>query len=190
MRLPTRSALILSVSECRKIENVALIGFMGTGKSSVGRLAAELLQFTFVDTDEMIETSAGKSVFKIFEEDGESVFRKYERRILADLQSLKRTVISTGGGVGGNEANLTSLKQHALVVCLWASPQIIWNRVRTQTHRPLLQTPDPKAKIHELLVQREPFYRQADILVNTEVRSVREVAQHVVHEFHFAIQHR
>lgn len=190
MRHPARSALILSVSECRKIENVALIGFMGTGKSSVGRLAAELLQFTFVDTDEMIETTAGKSIFKIFEEDGENVFREYERRILEELRSLKRSVISTGGGVGGSEANLASLKQHALVVCLWASPQIIWTRVRTQTHRPLLQTPDPKAKIQELLALREPFYRQADVLVNTEVRSVREVAQHVAHEFHFATRHR
>ena len=162
---------------------------MGTGKSSVGRLIADQLQLTFVDTDELIETRAGKSISRIFEQDGEAAFRKYERRIVDELQTLKNAIISTGGGLGASEENLASLKQHALVVCLWASPQIIWKRVRTQTHRPLLQGDNPKTGIQELLVVREPFYRQADVLVNTEVRSVKEVALHVMHEFQLA-RHR
>ena len=161
---------------------------MGTGKSSVGRLVADQLQFTFVDTDELIEERAGKSISKIFEQDGEMAFREYERLVVDELRTLKRAIISTGGGLGAKEENLASLKQHALVVCLWASPQIIWRRVRTQTHRPLLQGDDPKAKIRELLTAREPFYRQADVLVNTEVRSAKEVAQHVLHEFQLARQ--
>ena len=179
-----------ALSETRNIQNIALIGFMGTGKSSVGRLLAEQLHFTLVDTDERIEERAGKSISQIFADDGEAAFRNYERAIVEELLTLKRAIISTGGGLGANENNLASLKQHALVVCLWASPRIIWRRVQTQTHRPLLQGTDPKAKIRELLAKREPFYRQADVLVNTEVRSLKEVAQHVMHEFQLATRQR
>ena len=82
--------------------------------------------------------------------------------------------------------NLASLKEHSLVVCLWASPDVIWERVRHQTHRPLLNDPDPLGQIRALLAAREPFYRQADVLVNTEMRSVKEVAHHVLHHFHAA----
>jgi shikimate kinase len=85
-----------------------------------------------------------------------------------------------------DEANLASLKMHALVVCLWASPETIWERVRDHEHRPLLNEPDPLGRIRQLLAEREAFYRQADVLLNTGMRSVREVAQHVVHQFHMA----
>ena len=95
-------------------------------------------------------------------------------------------IISTGGGLAANDANIASLKQHALIVCLWATPEAIWERVRHQTHRPLLQGPDPLGKIRTLLEQRTPFYRQADVLVHTGTRSVREVAQHVLHQFQIA----
>jgi shikimate kinase len=93
-------------------------------------------------------------------------------------------VISTGGGLPANEANLASLKSHAMIVCLWASPEKIWARVRNQTHRPLLREADPLAKIRKLLADREPYYRKADVLVNTDLRSVREVSTQVVHQFH------
>jgi shikimate kinase len=167
----------------RQIRNIALIGFMGTGKSSVARLLADQLHYSFVDTDELIESRTGKSVTAIFAEDGEAAFRQHEREIVAELASRNRCVISTGGGLGANESNLASLKQHALVVCLWASPEKIWERVRTQTHRPLLREADPLAKIRQLLAAREGLYKQADALLNTEVRSLREVAQQVVHQF-------
>lgn len=159
---------------------------MGTGKSSVGRLVAEMMRFGFADTDELVEQYAGKSISQLFSEDGEKVFREYESHVVEGLRYLKRHVISTGGGVGADRKNLSSLKSHALVVCLWASPEVIWSRVRTQTHRPLLQTSNPEKKIRELIGARDPFYRQADVLLNTEVRSAREVAQHVAHEFHLA----
>lgn len=163
---------------------------MGTGKSSVGHIIAEQLQLTFVDTDKLIEERAGKTISQIFEQNGETAFRDYERAVVKELEQLTRAIISTGGGLGANRENLDSLKRHALVVCLWASPRIIWKRVQGQTHRPLLRGPDPKAKIRELLAAREPIYRQADVLVNTEVRSVKEVAQHVMHEFQLAIRQR
>lgn len=167
----------------RQIENIALIGFMGTGKSSVGHVLASTLHFNMVDTDDLIERQAGKPISDIFHQDGEERFRAYERDVVNSLAQLQRTVIATGGGVGANLENLESLKRHSLVACLWASPQAIWERVRRQTHRPLLEGENPQAKIQHLLSVREPFYRHADILVNTELRSVREVAAHIAHEF-------
>jgi shikimate kinase len=174
----------------RSIHNLALIGFMGTGKSCVGRMAAEVMHFTFLDTDHVIEARAGKRIADIFASEGEPAFRQWERRVVEELTRRQRTVIATGGGLPADEANLASLKTHALVVCLWASPEAIWERVRGHEHRPLLNEADPLAKIRELLAARERFYRQADVLVNTEMRSVREVAQHVIHQFHMAQSER
>jgi shikimate kinase len=170
----------------RRIQNLALVGFMGTGKSSVGRLAAAHIHFKFVDTDELIESRAGKTISEIFTQAGETSFRELEDHIVSELSQAQKTVIATGGGLAANDANLASLKNHALVICLWASPEVIWDRVRTQIHRPLLQDPDPLGKIRQLLAAREPFYKQADVLVNTEMRSIKEVAQHVLHQFHLA----
>ena len=168
----------------RQFRNITLIGFMGTGKSSVGRLLAAHLFFQFVDTDARIENRACRSISEIFAQGGEASFRSLESQVVAELASADNCVIATGGGLAANEQNLASLKHHSLVVCLWASPDAIWERVRSQTHRPLLQGPDPQGKIRELLRVCEPFYRQADVLINTELRSVKEVTQHVLHQFH------
>ena len=155
----------------RRIVNLALIGFMGTGKTSVGRLVAEQLHFDFLDTDELIQSHTGRSITDIFATDGEPAFRALEQQVVAELATRERTVIATGGGLPANPENLASLKTHALVVCLWASPEKIWERVRNQTHRPLLHDADPQKKIRELLAAREPFYKQADVLINTDMRS-------------------
>jgi shikimate kinase len=167
----------------RHLVNIALIGFMGTGKTSVGRLVAEQLHFDYLDTDELIQTQTGRAITEIFETDGEPAFRALEQKIVAELSTRTKTVIATGGGLPVNPLNLASLKTHALVVSLWSSPEKIWERVRHQSHRPLLHDENPQAKIRELLAAREPFYKQADVLLNTELRSIREVAQQVVHQF-------
>jgi shikimate kinase len=159
---------------------------MGTGKSCVGRLAAEALHFTFLDTDRVIEARAGISITEIFAQQGEPAFRDWERRIVEELAKRTKTVIATGGGLPANGANLASLKTHALVLCLWATPETIFQRVREHSHRPLLAEPDPLAKIRRLLAQREPYDRQADVLVNTEMRSLREVSLQIIHQFHTA----
>jgi shikimate kinase len=174
----------------RHIVNLALIGFMGTGKSSVGHLVADQLRFEFVDTDHLLETRAGKTITEIFAQNGEPAFRELECRLVEELASRTCTVISTGGGLPVNPANLNSLKQHALVVCLWSSPEKIFERVREQPHRPLLQDPNPLAKIRFLLAAREPFYKQADVLINSEFRSIREVAQQVMLQFRMATSGR
>jgi shikimate kinase len=170
----------------RSIQNLALIGFMGTGKSAVGRQVASMLHFTFLDTDRVIEARAGKTISDIFAQEGEPAFREWERRIVEELTHRTKTVIATGGGLPLNDANMASLKTHALVICLWASPETIHERVRGHNHRPLLNEADPLARIHQLLTAREPFYRQADVLVNTEMRSIKEVGAHVIHQFHMA----
>ena len=174
----------------RHIVNIALIGFMGTGKTSVGRLVAEQLHFDYLDTDDMIQSATGKTIADIFSRDGEAVFRALEEKVVGELASRVKTVIATGGGLPVNPNNLASLRMHALVVSLWSSPEKIWERVRHQSHRPLLHDENPPAKIRELLAAREPFYKQADVLLNTELRSIREVAQQVVHQFRLEALHR
>jgi shikimate kinase len=183
---PVRMGYSRTVSSARSLHNLALIGFMGTGKSSVGRLTADILHFSYLDTDQVIEARAGKTINEIFEQDGEPAFREWEHRVVEELTHRTRTVIGTGGGLPINEANLVSLKTHALVVCLWASPEAIFERVRGHSHRPLLNEPDPLGKIRDLLAVRAPFYHQADVMVNTEQRSLREVAAQVLHQFHMA----
>lgn len=170
----------------RSYRNIVLCGFMGTGKSSVGRLVAEQLRFAFLDTDHVIEARADKPITEIFAEQGEAAFREMECKVVKELAERKATVISTGGGLVVNPENMASLKQHALVVCLWASPAGIYARVKNQNHRPLLQGPDALEKITALLAERTPFYKQADVLLNTEIRSPREVAQQVLHQFRIA----
>jgi len=176
----------MGVAATRHLANIALIGFMGTGKSSVGRLVADTLHYTFLATDDVLVARAGRSIADIFAQEGEAVFRERERRLVEEIARRTRTIISTGGGLPVDPANMASLKTHALVVCLWASAEKIWERGRNQSHRPLLNEPDPLAKIRSLLAEREPFYREADVLVNTEMRSIKEVAHQVIHQLRLA----
>jgi shikimate kinase len=156
---------------------------MGTGKSSVARLAAAQLGFYLVDTDALIESRVGMSISDIFAHQGQAGFREYESQVVEELKRYRKTVISTGGGLGADPEHLASLKEHALVVCLWASAQTIWERVRHQTHRPLLQQPDPQAVIRQLLEERGPVYRQADVLISTELRTVQTATHQALHHF-------
>jgi len=170
----------------RVIYNLALIGFMGVGKSTIGQMAAAQLDYEFIDTDACIEATVGMSISRIFSEQGEAHFRACESALVDELVQRRRAVFATGGGLAANPLHLNRLREHALIVCLWASPEAIWERVRHQTHRPLLQTEDPLGRIRQLLAEREPHYRQADILVHTEMRTAREVAHQVVTQYRSA----
>ncbi len=170
----------------RLYSNLALIGFMATGKSSVGRLVARRLGYAFVDTDTIIEKRAGRPIAQIFAEEGEARFRLYEREVVQELKFRTSLVIATGGGLAVDPANLNSLKEHALVVCLWASHRTIWERACRNTHRPLLQTSDPEGRIRDLLLARVPFYRKADVLVCSDGRSVHTVATQVYLQYQLA----
>ncbi|MDB6055836.1 MAG: Shikimate kinase [Verrucomicrobiales bacterium] len=170
----------------RHIQNLSLVGFMGTGKSTVGKLLSEQLQYHYIDTDEMLEHRAGKSISAIFETEGEEKFRAREQALVQELSTCQRCVISTGGGLAAHNNNLELLKSFSIVICLWASPETIWERVRHQHHRPLLKDADPLQRIKFLLTQREPFYKKSDILISTENRHSREVVQHVLHQYQLA----
>jgi len=171
------------VNSEREFHNLALIGFMGVGKTSVGKRAARRLGFRFVDTDLMIEAREGRSIPEIFAAEGEPYFRGLEAQVVAELASERGLVIATGGGLGANPEHLQNLKRHALVVCLWASPDIIWERVQRKKNRPLLAAPDPKARIRELLNRRMAVYRQADVLMNTGLRPLTLLVRQVVYHF-------
>ena len=168
---------------CREFRNIALMGFMGTGKTTVGHLLSDLLQFELIDTDRVIEQRTGKRIAEIFAEEGEASFRRIESEVVRELESVTGKVISTGGGTVVNPVNLESLKKHSLLACLWASPETVYERVRHQQHRPLLNTPEPLAKIRELMLARAPWYRAADIIVGVDFRHATEVARHVAKSF-------
>lgn len=156
---------------------------MGCGKSTVGRAVAGGLGFEFVDTDALVEAEAGIPVSDIFATAGEGAFRKLEREAIAGLETRRGLVIATGGGAVTCPDNLESLKQHALVVCLWAGAEALHERTRHQTHRPLLQQENPLEIIRALLAEREPHYKKADVIINTEHRPQRVVIAQVKHQF-------
>ncbi len=171
------------VPDPRAIHNLALVGFMGCGKSTVGRAVAGELGFEFVDTDALVEAEAGIPVSEIFAKAGEDAFRKLEREAIVSLETRRGLVIATGGGVVTFSENLASLKRHALVVCLWANAEALHDRTKHQTHRPLLQQENPLEVIRTLLAERAPHYKKADVIINTEHRPQRVVVAQVKHQF-------
>jgi shikimate kinase len=139
-------------------QNIVLIGFMGCGKTTVGQLVAEKLGWPFVDTDSLVVEAAGMPISEIFASAGEEEFRRRESETLASLATGGPRVIATGGGIVTQPRNESLLRSLGFVVWLSASEQAIYDRVSRNRHRPLLQTPDPRATIHHLLEQRRPLY--------------------------------
>lgn len=164
-------------------QNLVLIGFMGTGKSSIGRLLAARLRFKFVDTDQIIVESAGMEIPEIFAKLGEPHFRDLETEALRTLASVQRRVVATGGGIVIREENRPLLQALGLVVALTATDEVIFKRVSRNKKRPLLQTPNPRETIARLLGTREPLYAEtAQRLVDTSDLTHAEVAEVIIGE--------
>jgi shikimate kinase len=142
-------------------ENLVLIGFMGSGKSAIGRVVARRLRFRFVDTDALIAKQAGQPISAIFAERGEEYFRDLETETLQSLRNLRHTVIATCGGVVVKKRNHAILRELGFVVWLTASEDVIFERVSRNSKRPLLQTANPRATISEMLATRRPLYQAA-----------------------------
>jgi shikimate kinase/3-dehydroquinate synthase len=159
--------------------NIVLIGFMGTGKTAVGRRVAARLGRPFVDTDALIEARAGRPVPRIFAEDGEEAFRRLESEVVAEASARSGVVIATGGGVVLRPENMACLRRSGVIVALRADPRAILARVGAGRGRPLLG-PDPEARVRHLLEQRDALYRAADLTVETTSLSVDEVASRVI----------
>ena len=153
--------------------NIFLVGLMGAGKTSVGKLLARRLGKAFYDCDREIERLTGVRIPVIFEIEGEEGFRARECKMLAELVQRSPVVVATGGGAVLAEKNRTLLKQHGTVVYLCASPHDLWQRTRHDRNRPLLQTPNPLATLTALFSTRDPLYREiADLVVDTGSQSL------------------
>ncbi|MDR2006699.1 MAG: shikimate kinase [Acidaminococcales bacterium] len=156
--------------------NVALVGFMGTGKTTVGRMLAHELGMAFVDTDEEIEKMQGKPIPDIFAQNGEEFFRDAESRALKTIAARSGQVIATGGGAIVREDNFAVLSRRAHIVCLRASPAVILQRTGEGGGRPLLGGGGRWKKITSLLKARETYYAKAEYAVDTDGRSLSEIS--------------
>jgi len=161
--------------------SIALIGFMGVGKTAVGKALAERLDKRFVELDSLIEQQAGKSIPELFHQDGEVAFRELEIEVTKQVSTNKNLVIACGGGLVLNKINIDRLRNESIIVYLTASPRVILNRIPSEgEERPLLDTPDRALAIQELLRFREPFYEQAaDIKIDTSKLDINSVVDQI-----------
>lgn len=161
------------------MKNIVLIGFMGTGKSSVGRLLAEKLGYSFIDTDTLIEERTELSIPQIFAESGEDYFRQYEKKIVKEVCSRANIVISTGGGVPMFEENRLSMKTgDNILICLRAGIPTIMRRTKGRNNRPLLK--NDESKMQSLLEKRMPFYDQADFMIDTDNLTPLQIVNEII----------
>lgn len=160
--------------------NIVLVGFMGAGKTCVGRFLAERLGMTFVDMDDVIVEREGKPIPRIFADEGEPHFRLVERRLVRELAARGGQVVGTGGGIVLDPDNIQDFSRTGLVVCLRASPRTILERVAHDTNRPLLAGADKMAKIRDILDARRALYDAVPCRVDTDSLTVEEVAQRII----------
>jgi shikimate kinase len=159
-------------------ENIYLVGLMGAGKTTIGRILARRLGLRFIDTDKEIEQRTGVSIPTIFEIEGEEGFRKRESRIIADVSKQKGWVVATGGGGVLRRENRISMRARGFVIYLDVPPRILWERTRHDKNRPLLQVVDPLSKLSQLFAARDPLYREvADLVVDGGRMSAHGVLQ-------------
>lgn len=157
--------------------NLYLVGMMGAGKTTVGKLLARRLKRRFIDADQEVERRCGVRISVIFDVEGEPGFRSREAQVISELTALDGIVLATGGGVVLAQENRRLLTARGTVVYLHACPADLYRRVRHDRNRPLLATPDPRARLEELYVQRDPLYREvADLVIDTGTQSVQVLA--------------
>jgi shikimate kinase len=165
----------------KRSRNLILVGMMGAGKSTVGRLLARRLKRPFYDSDQEIERRCGVGIPVIFDIEGESGFRAREAQVIAELAALQGIVLATGGGVVLEEESRRRLAASGTVVYLHAPPAELWARVRHDRNRPLLATPDPLQKLGQLYAQRDPLYREiADLVLETGVQSAQALGKQLL----------
>lgn len=172
-------------------DSIALIGFMATGKSTIGKTLVERMgnDYSFVETDQIIVQEAGKSIPSIFSEDGEIRFREYEIAACKKASELKQVVISCGGGVVLNKINIDYLKRNCHIVLLTASAQEIYKRAMKdgKESRPVIDKKDPRAQIENVLNFRRPFYQiAAEIVVDTTGRTIKDIASEILEKTLFS----
>ena len=187
---PDQASLEAAIAPRLRGVNLYLIGMMGCGKTTVGKMLAQKLGYRFFDTDATLEHAAGQTVSEIFAQSGEAAFRQLETQVLAELAAYPRLAIATGGGIILNPKNWSYL-HHGLVVWLDVPLEQLYYRLKNSTTRPLLQDPNPRQRIYDLLEQRLPLYAQADVQVHlrgrespemTAIRTLEAIAQVIKQE--------
>ncbi|MCM8795400.1 MAG: shikimate kinase [Candidatus Omnitrophica bacterium] len=159
--------------------NIYLVGFMGTGKTAVGRELAKKKKWQFMDLDELIALREKQTIVDIFAKKGEAYFRRTETKILKEVSSQNKFVVACGGGIVINSENIKVMKETGIIICLTATPQVILKRTSGSTARPLLNVKDPKQQIELLLKLRAPYYAQADVMIDTSDLSIKEVVEKI-----------
>jgi shikimate kinase len=162
------------------MKNIVLTGFMGTGKTTIGQVLAQMLHMKLVDVDEEIESAQGMTINDIFKIQGEQHFRDIETAMIKKISQEKNLVISTGGGAVLRDENMRALKEKGIVFCLSASVETILERTGSSQDRPLLKVENPKEKISELLAYRRPFYEKAGIMIDTDGKSPLLIAEEIM----------
>ena len=160
-------------------KNIVLIGFMGTGKSTVGKILAKKMNRKLEDVDHRIEEKEKRRIAEIFEKQGEPYFRKLEKEMVREVAAASNLVITTGGGAVVDEENFSALRQNGIVVALVANAETIYNRVKDARHRPLLKTGDMLGEIRRLLEVRKPCYDCADMKFLTDGKTAAQVAEEI-----------
>lgn len=169
--------------------NLYLVGFMGTGKSTVGRLLARQLGLQFLDSDHEIERGQGRTVARIFAEEGEPRFRELEREFIEHGHPARGCIVACGGGLVVPPGMLELLRARGVVICMHAPIETILQRTMHTNHRPLLQVDDREARLRELYAQREEIYRRTGTMVLTDKRPMREIAAHVLRVYRLEAAH-
>ncbi len=159
---------------------IVLIGFMGAGKSTIGRALARRLHLPLIDTDRFIERKTQRTIPQIFAQDGEDAFRAMEQLALQELAERKPAVIATGGGMVMRDENWPLLRRLGTIVYLRGDPDALFERVSRHPTRPLLQTPNPRETFDRLLAQRTPIYTRADLTVDTTGMESPAVAERIL----------
>ena len=160
--------------------NISLIGMMGSGKTCIGELLAKLLNMSFVDTDEQIIKSEKTSINQIFAQKGETYFREIETATLKNVLNFNNQIISTGGGIIKSDENLSLLKEKSVVFYLKASPDILFERIKNNKERPLLNVENMKDKIKTILQERISQYEKAQYIIVTDDKSPIEIANEII----------
>ena len=168
--------LVYTAQAKRPSGNIFLVGMMGAGKTTVGKLLAHLLGKSFIDSDEEIQHRTGVTIPHIFDVEGEAGFRQREANAIQELVKLDNIVLATGGGVVLSEQNRDALRYNGIVVYLKSTAHDLWHHTRHDRNRPLLQTADPRARLKDLHEQRDPLYTEvADLVMPTGKQSVHSL---------------
>ncbi|MCM8763007.1 MAG: shikimate kinase [Candidatus Omnitrophica bacterium] len=162
------------------MENIYLVGFMGTGKSAVGKKLAARLNVRFLDLDALIEEKEGRKIVDIFRENGEPYFRKLEKENLKEISTKDNLVVACGGGIVLDRENIALMKKTGRMVCLRARTEVILERVKRYKHRPLLNVEDKEKAILEILKVRQPLYDLAHFSIDTSDLSIEAVVEKIL----------